>query len=288
MRGTILGSTAARVALAGVLALPAFVLAPAARAADVREEVVRAFVDGHAIEVTLYRPAGPGPHPLAVLSHGSPRSAAARRQEGRIRFETQGHAFVAKGFAVAVPTRRGYGESGGEWAEGYGRCDDPDYEAAGRASARDLRAAIDALRGDAGIDTGRIVLVGQSAGGWASLAAASEPLPGLAAVVNFAGGRGSRGPDDVCGEERLVVAAAAYGRSSSAPQLWVYTENDRFFRPALSRRMHEAFVASGGRAKYVLAPAFGTDGHAYFARATAHWMPEVDAFLASQGLGARR
>ncbi len=281
------GSLAVRAALAGVLTLATLAFAPAAWAGAPREEVVNALLDGSAIQVTVFRPEGPGPHPLAVLSHGSPRSASARRA-GRIRYETQSHAFVARGFAVAVPTRRGYGESGGEWAEGYGRCDDPDYEAAGRESARDLRAAVDALRADAAIDTARIVLVGQSAGGWASLAAASEPFPGLAAVVNFAGGRGSRGPDDVCGEDRLVDAAAAYGRSTRVPQLWMYTENDRFFRPALGRRMHEAFVATGGRARFVLAPAFGTDGHAYFARGTAHWMPEVDAFLGSQGLGVRR
>jgi len=277
-----------RAALAALLALAAVMAVPAARAWAAVEEVVKADVDGVAIDVTIFRPAGTGPHPLAVLSHGSPRSADERRRGGRIRFETQSEAFVARGFAVAVPTRRGYGESGGDWAEGYGRCGDPDYVAAGRESARDIRAAVDALRADATIDAGRIVLVGQSAGGWASIAAASEPLPGLVAVVNFAGGRGSRGPDDVCREDRLAAAAATYGRTSRVPQLWVYTENDRYFGPALSRRMHEAFVAAGGRAIFVLAPAFRSDGHAFFAKGTAQWLPQIDAFLGSLGIGGGR
>ena len=279
--------TAGRCRAVARLLVAASLLLPAA-AAGMREEVLRASVAGEAIEVTLYRPDGDGPRPLAVLSHGSPRSAEARRRGGRIRLEGQGRALVERGFAVAVPTRRGYGESGGAWAESYGRCDNPDYEAAGRESARDLRAAIDVLRGDAAVDTGRILLVGQSAGGWASLAAASEPLPGLVAVVNFAGGRGSRAPHDVCVEDRLVSAAGAYGRTSAVPQLWIYSENDRYFGPSLSRRMHAAFVAAGGRATLVEAPAFGDDGHALFARGMPRWLPTLDAFLEAQGLGTGR
>lgn len=239
------------------------------------------------IEVTVFRPEGAGPFPVLVLSHGSPRSAAARRAQGRQRMATQSERFVAMGFAVLVPTRRGYGESGGQWAEAYGRCSAPDYYAAGLETARDLRAAVDAVRGEPWADTARVVLAGQSAGGFGSVAAASSAFEGLAGVVNFAGGRGSLAPGQVCGEERLVEAMARYGRGLRVPQLWIYSRNDRFFGPELARRMHAAFLASGGSAEFVDAPAVGLDGHGYFARAMDDWAPRVEDFLARIGAKGR-
>lgn len=232
------------------------------------------------IEVTVFRPEGAGPFPVLVLSHGSPRSAEARRTGGRQRMAAQSERFVAMGFAVLVPTRRGYGGSGGEWAEAYGRCNAPDYYTAGMETARDLRAAVDAVRGEPWADTGRVVLAGQSAGGFGSVAAASGAFAGLVGVVNFAGGRGSLASGQVCGEAQLIEAMARYGSGTRVPGLWIYSRNDRFFGPELARRMHTAFTGSGGSAEFVEAPAVGLDGHGYFARAMHDWAPRVEAFLA--------
>ncbi len=101
------------------------------------------------IDVTVFRPEGAGPFPIVVLSHGSPRSARERRAEGRQRMAAQSEPFLAMGFAVIVPTRRGYGDSEGDWAEGFGSCANPDYYTAGLESARDMRAAVDAVRREA-------------------------------------------------------------------------------------------------------------------------------------------
>jgi dienelactone hydrolase len=254
------------------------------------ESVLRAPVPQGAravsIEVTVLRPDGAGPFPLVVLSHGSPRSVEERRREGRQRLVAQSEPFLAMGFAVLVPTRRGYGESGGEWAESYGPCDDPDYYTAGLETARDLRAAVDAVRGERWADTRRVVLAGQSAGGFGSVAASATPFEGLVGVVNFAGGRGSLGPEQVCGEGRLVEAMGRYGAAARVPELWLYSANDRFFGPALARRMHHAFVSAGGTAELVEAPAHGIDGHGYFAREMDDWSPRVQAFL--RRIGAAR
>jgi dienelactone hydrolase len=270
--------------------LAAVVFAAAACAAPSRitETVMRAPVmeaNGHreTIEVTVFRPDGRGPFPIVVLSHGSPRSWQARREEGRQRMATQSQPFLAMGFAVLVPTRRGYGESGGEWAETYGSCADPDYYRAGLETARDIRAAVEAVRGEPWADASRVVLAGQSAGGFGSVAAASAEFPGVVAVVNFAGGRGSTSPDDVCGEGRLVEAMGKYGASSRVPQLWIYSVNDHFFGPALARSMHSAFVAAGGQAEFFQAPATGSDGHGYFAWMWRDWGPRVEDFLKRAG-----
>jgi dienelactone hydrolase len=271
------------------LAAALLALAFGAPAASFEESVIKvpvvAGLEQAYIEVTVFKPAGEGPFPVVVLSHGSPRSAADRRAAGRQRLAAQSERFVGMGFAVLVPTRRGYGESGGQWAETYGSCGNPDYHAAGLETARDLRAAVEAVRGEAWADTARIVLAGQSAGGFGSVAASATDFPGLLGVINFAGGRGSMGPHSVCGEARLVEAMARYGVKARVPELWIYSENDLFFPPALARRMHAAFVASGGDAEFVQAPATGLDGHGYFARAMHDWSPRVAQFLLR--IGAR-
>ena len=267
----------------------AVALAAPADSPGITETVMRAPVidaEGHRelIDVTVFRAEARGPFPVVVLSHGSPRSAAQRRAEGRQRLFAQARPFLAMGFAVLVPTRRGYGESGGSWAETYGSCSHPDYYHAGLESARDIRAAVDLVRAEPWADTTRVVLAGQSAGGFGSVAAASTPFPGLVAVVNFAGGRGSMGPEDVCGEEKLVEAVGRYGREARVPGLWIYSVNDLFFGPGLARRMHAAFVAAGAPAQFVSAPRIGADGHAYFATMTRDWAPRVAAFLEREGI----
>jgi dienelactone hydrolase len=233
-------------------------------------------VNGAEISVYLYQPAGAGPFPLLVLSHGSPRKAADRDNFGAKTLRAQAAAYATNGVAVAVPIRRGYGGKG-RWMEGYGACEHPNYYKAGLAGADDIAAAVAAISKRPEIDASRVVLMGVSAGGWASLAAATKI--NVRGVVNFAGGRGSQGPDHVCGESQLISAASMYGGiSRDVPELWFYSENDHFFGPALARRLHEAFTGAGGQATFVAAPPYGNDGHNYIADIKS-WKPKVDDFL---------
>jgi pimeloyl-ACP methyl ester carboxylesterase len=91
------------------------------------------------------------------------------------------------------------------------------------------------------IDPTRALLLGVSAGGFASIAAASLHPAGVVGVVNFAGGRGSVSADNVCNPEDLVAAYSAYGRAVRVPSLWIYARNDLFFGPELAQRMFAAF-----------------------------------------------
>jgi dienelactone hydrolase len=265
---------------AWLAALVALLLAQAACGASAFERsTLTAEVEGTSIDVYLYRPDGAGPFPLIILSHGSPRSPRDRAGFGAGTMRAQAEAYAASGVAVAVPIRRGYGGNG-EWAEGYGGCDHPDYYRAGLASARDLDAARAVAAAQPGVDGSRIVLMGVSAGGWASVAAATSG--GVRGVVSFAGGRGSSGPDEVCGEDQLVGAAGRYGAASRAPELWIYSQNDHFFGPALARKMFAAFTGAGGRATFLAAPPYGEDGHKYIAD-IGSWKPQVDRFLRQIG-----
>ncbi|GAB4176910.1 MAG: alpha/beta hydrolase [Thalassobaculales bacterium] len=237
-----------------------------------------------ALETLLVLPPG-GPAPLAILSHGTPRDGAERRRRAPHALLPQAQEFARRGWAVAIVMRRGYGTSPADYAESNGACATPDYMNSARASAADLRAALAALAGDRRLDQRRLLAVGVSAGGFASLALAAEPPPGLLGVVSFAGGRGSPRPEEVCAPDRLAAAFAALGRSARVPSLWIYAENDRYFSPALAGAFFQAFTAAGGRAELVIAPAFGEDGHTLFSRAgIAHWTPYVERFLARHRL----
>lgn len=238
---------------------------------------------------TVLRPEGPGPFPVAVISHGSPANAAERSRMGRYRAQAASREFLRRGYLVLLPMRRGYGDTGGPWAEHYSSCAAPDYTRAGQEAALDLLAAIDYLRALPYADAERILLVGQSAGGFASLAAASHNPPGVAAVLNFAGGRGGNPqvhPGEPCGAEQMARTLGRFARGIRVPVLWHYVENDQFFGPAVVRRWYEAFERNGAYGRLVMQPPFGRDGHALFGTASgvSIWAPVVDAFLREAGV----
>jgi len=233
------------------------------------------------LETTLFRPKGNGPFPLMVLNHGSPRDAAARRAETRYKWSAQSRWLVERGFAVALPMRRGYAQSQGAWAEDYGACDNPNYVRGGLGAADDIAATVRYFANQPFIDRTKIVLMGHSAGAFGSIAAASRPLEGLLGVINFAGGRGSRGPNDVCRGDRLVKAMETFGATSKVPTIWLYATNDLYFGPKLANQMVEAYRTAGGKAQFVTLPEYGKDGHLAFTAAATmpQWTPQVGAFL---------
>jgi dienelactone hydrolase len=235
---------------------------------------------------TEYRPDGPGPFPLAVINHGSPRNARDRANTTGQKYRAQSEALVARGFVVINPVRRGYGKSDGPWAEDYHSCSNPSYYEAGLESAADIAAALDYAKTRPYIDAMHTVLIGKSAGGFGVLALASRHPPGVIGVINFAGGRGSQGPNNVCNEGRLVDAFSRYAATTQVPMLWFYAENDLFFGPALANRMADAYRSKGVDVNYIAVPPYGRDGHAFFdnARNLDAWIGKVDAFLEKIGL----
>jgi dienelactone hydrolase len=235
------------------------------------------------LEATLYLPDGPGPFPLVMLSHGTPRQVRDRRE--RVRFEAQSWKFITWGFAVVVPMRRGYGGSGGSYAEDEGWCETARYYEAGLASAHDLEATLRFIQPHPAINSRAVILAGHSAGGFASLALASWGPPGLRGVINFGGGRGSRA-DKLCSPPELIDAFGRFGRTVRVPTLWIYAENDTFFPPPLVRQLLKAFQAGGGPAQLVMLPPFHQEGHFVFSdvRGLSVWEPAVKQFLQRLGV----
>ncbi|HEV2673206.1 MAG TPA: CocE/NonD family hydrolase [Aliidongia sp.] len=232
------------------------------------------------LETMIYRPAGAGPFPLVTINHGLPADKW-NLQLVRPGFEIAAHWWVTHGYAVAVPLRRGVGRSQGALAEWAEACSADDFVHLAYVSAIDMRGTVAYLAKQPFVDPSRIVVVGQSAGGFGGLALAADPPPGVVAVLDFAGGVGGYGNGEICGgADNLIEAARQLGQRSKLPELWLFSENDRWFG-AIAKPMYEAYRA-GARAPvgFVALPPFGDDGHGTLYRADpAVWAAAVTDFL---------
>jgi len=241
---------------------------------------------GVAMRATFYRPPGKGPFPLAVVNHASEQDAGRRALAPAPGFAVMTGWLLDHGYAVLVPERPGHGKTGGPYLEDQGTCDGADFVAAGNGAADAI--AVATAYGLTRPDTrpGGALLIGNSAGGWGVIALAARNPKGVRAIVNFSGGRGGHQHDrplNNCSPDRLVSAAAIFGRTARTPTLWLYAENDTYFPPSLSKRMAEAFRKAGGKAEYQLFPAVGQEGHAVINAplSVAPWPKPLERFLAS-------
>jgi dienelactone hydrolase len=241
----------------------------------------------------VVRPAGEGPYPLAIMNHGVSLDPVQRVFFPLVEFRDAAMWFARRGYLVVAPSGPGYGAAGVESPEAglfslffskIGKCVNPNFRDAGAAAAQLNLWIIDYMTELKRIVPDHVIVVGQSAGGWGSIALSSFNPPKVRAIITFAAGRGGRvdnKPNNNCAPDKLVEAAAAFGRTSRVPMLWLYIENDTFFGPDLSKRMHTAFTAAGGNAEYHLFPPHGSDGHFFIGAADAIpiWSPLVGAFL---------
>jgi len=241
------------------------------------------------LEAVMVRPNEPGPHPLALLTHGTPREPGDRPGMSPWQMVPQAREFARRGWTAVIVLRRGYGDSGGGFEEDAKACSNhPDYYDSGKESAKDLRESIAYLSTLPEVDPSRIISVGISAGGFATVALTADPPPGLVAAISFAGGRGSRKPDEVCNPGELIRTFHQFGEKSRVPMLWVYAENDHFFGPQIAQGFYQAFTQAGGKAIFIHAAAFRRDGHGLFSLSGIPiWTAMVDDFLNGQNLVLR-
>jgi dienelactone hydrolase len=244
----------------------------------------------------VVRPAGDGPFPLAIMNHGVSLDPVQRSFFPLVEFHDAAMWFARRGYMVVAPSGS-YGAAAVEVADAglfsgvffseVGKCSNPNFRDGGRAVAKLNLWIIEYMNTLKRIVPNNVIVVGQSAGGWASIALSSVNPPSVKAIVTFAAGRGGRvdgKPNNNCAPDELVAATGEFGRTSRIPMLWMYIENDTFFGPELSKRMHTAFTAAGGNAEYHLFPPHGSDGHFFLgaADAVSIWSPLVGAFLDKQ------
>ncbi|VIO74456.1 hypothetical protein CI1B_52290 [Bradyrhizobium ivorense] len=239
----------------------------------------------------LVRPVGDGPFPLVIMNHGISLGAQERTMFPTLEYPEAARWFARRGYVVISPIRYGAsslddkdkGLYGAVFAH-VGSCDNPNFRGPGLAIATLNEWVIDYMSKKKMVQPGKVVVVGQSGGGWGSIALASLNPASVKAVITFAAGRGGRvdgKPNNNCAPDKLVAATGEFGRTARVPMLWIYAENDSYFGPALTKRMHDAFVEAGGNAEYKMLPPFGSDGHFMIDSpdAVPIWSPLVAQFL---------
>jgi dienelactone hydrolase len=108
------------------------------------------------LEALVVRPDARGPFPLALITHGLPRSSTeipAMRPELYI---SPAIVFAQHGYAAVVVMRSGYGRSPGPFTEGIGPCEQRTYLKAGNAAGADVLSALSALQREPWVDRARV------------------------------------------------------------------------------------------------------------------------------------
>ena len=237
--------------------------------------------------VTQFKPAGAGPFPVVIINHGR---GSDRTTPGRFRYTQQARFFTERGFAVFVPTRLGYGDTGVEPdPEDSGGCRDKDYAPMAEAASNEVLAVLAYAKQQPYVNPERVLLVGQSVGGYTTTATAAKMPQGLVAAINFAGGSGGdpeTHPGVPCQGAKLESMYAQFGKTAKVPMLWIYTENDLYFGPQYSQAWYAAFNKAGGQAEFKLLPPFAKNGHMLFISGLNIWEPLVAEFLGRNGFPA--
>jgi pimeloyl-ACP methyl ester carboxylesterase len=278
---------------ARTLLLAPLILAGAAHAQETR--MVPVTVDGETVRLAMrvYAAPAPGPAPTLVFNHGSTGRGNNPDAFSRpIDFPELARFFVARGWAVVMPARRGRGGSEGVYDEGFaadresGYACDPSRSIPGADRAlRDLEAAMKVILAMPFVDRTRVVIGGQSRGGILSVAYAGRRPEQVKGVINFVGGwlGGGRCTTASHVNQALLVRGAPYPEET----LWLYGADDVFYSLSHSWANFSAFQAAGGKGTFLEFPAPAPwMGHQIVAHPTL-WGSRVEAYLKRRGLAGK-
>ncbi len=230
------------------------------------------------LETTIYKPEGKGPFPLVIINHGKesgPSGLQRRYAPGwASRF------FLERGNVVFVPMRTGFSKSTGSYVGG--ECN---VESNGLVQAEDVAATVAYAHTMDYVDRKQTLVVGQSHGGWTTLAyGASKPDPSVKGLVNFAGGlRQTNCPGWAL---NLAKAAARYAAVTDIPSLWLYGDNDSYFSKEIYSEMFARYSKENSKAQLVAYGVFGQDAHSLFSSKNGRsvWEPYLEKFMTQLGL----
>lgn len=245
------------------------------------ESVIRIPLTGAQInlslEATLFKPDGPGPFPIVIFNHGKERGDP--RQQKRSRPLALAREFVQRGYAVLAPNREGFADSDGNYSEPI--CG---IEELGLQQAADVAAAVHYIKQQPFAQTNRIVIIGASEGGLASIAYGEQPDAGVIGIINFSGGL----RQDACDswQQAMVDAFHGYGERSQIPTLWFYGDNDRFWPSGLAPQLYSAYRSGGGRAMLIDFGSYKDNAHRLVGDrdSVPVWWPGVARFLHRLGM----
>jgi len=221
----------------------------------------------------VYTPTGRGPWPVVVINHGKEYGSAHMQKD--LPYPRQAKVFNTMGYAVVVPTRAGFGTSGGSFAE------DCNTTGMGRRDADSIQAVVDWIKTQPQFDAGTIVVQGQSTGGLAAVALAERNPPGVRAILDFAGG--FKNCSDYLGAARK--AFEAYGEKARVPTLMLYGTNDALWGDQ-GLSFFPAYHKGNPNSELYNAGDFKSNSHLFFGDrdGAKTWLPVVQTFFKEHGL----
>ncbi|HEX9173813.1 MAG TPA: alpha/beta fold hydrolase [Telluria sp.] len=231
------------------------------------------------LEASLYRPAGPGPHPVVVFNHGA--SGGPIPDMYTETAQVLAGFLNARGIALLAPMRRGRGNSQGVNKEEPSPCTVEGAQRGISYATGAVDAAFAWLRTQSWADMNKVVLAGHSRGGLLGLAYAAQYPRLVRGVVNFSGGW----KNDTCGEADINLALFdAAGQKAQVPALFLYARGDGFYADASMQKYAQVFNAAGGSADFRLYEMKEANGHLLFKRGLPLWERDLGKFLEELGV----
>jgi dienelactone hydrolase len=231
------------------------------------------------LEAVVFKPQMEGVFPVVIFNHGS----SGGNPKQTYKWPDQAKYFVSKGFIVIAPMRKGRGQSSGESLESEDKnCDISSWDQGIQSAMDDLDAVIEFAESIKEIKHGEIHLLGQSRGGFLSIAYAAEGKfkEKIKSVVNFSGGWVAQ-KEDQCPQDFNEIAFAKYGAKSTIPMLWLYGANDRYYGDESVLSYYAIFKKNGGVVEFHLIKDIPNNGHELIEHAE-KWKSLMDNFLAQR------
>jgi dienelactone hydrolase len=238
------------------------------------------------ITVTIWRDDAIKKAPYLLFSHGRAGTDQERGKFGRSSEKRNSEYFVSKGFTVILPTRIGYGVSGGPDADYSGACSNKNYLEARKVAIDQSKQVLNHVFDFSYIDKTKGIVVGQSVGGFTTIGLSAENISGLKGAINFAGGDGGdpiKSAEKPCGDYLIKDTFAKYGASNKVPTLWLYSVNDKFWGEQLPKDWFAAFQKAGGKGQFISLPAYKEDGHSIFRGDLNAWKNDFEKFIKEIG-----
>ena len=239
------------------------------------------------ITVTIWRDDAIKKAPYLLFSHGRAGTDQERASFGRSSYKNISEYYISKGFVVILPTRIGYGVSGGPDAEfSGGSCQNKNYTESVKVVADQSKQVLNHVFDFGYIDKSKGIVVGQSAGGISSIGLSAENISGLKGAINFAGGNGgdpAKQSGKPCSEYAIKETFAKYGAGNKVPTLWLYSVNDKYWGEQLPKDWFAAFQKAGGKGQFISLPAFKDDGHLIYGGNRNAWKNDFEKFIKEVG-----
>ena len=155
-----------------------------------------------------------------------------------------------------------------------------------REAIADVDAVVAFMSQQSHVDPDKLLMSGQSRGGFLSVIYAAERPSLVKGVINFAGGWfGARIGGGTWGPTFVLEHYEASGMATRVPMLWIYQEGDSFYDTPFISQFFQAFSGGGGVLTSALFPADGTNGH-FVINKMSLWRSLAEQYLSNISLTA--